>query len=199
MEKNKVIGMVIILATLISLGVWELWGRENLMYDRVLVLSSDMEKGQVVEKENLREKRVENANSQAIKSLDYKSLLGKETAHFIPKNTELFEEYFQEEEFNIEGKGDKMVFPIPKEWLLAYPDTIRRGDRALFYYKGKILCNCYVIHVRDGSNQEVNYSDHGRLKSDSKAVSIEVVVDFQTLEKMKDITKDGEKLILLYQ
>lgn len=199
MVRKKLIGMVLIVCTLISLGMWELWGREKLIYDKVLVLKNNVEKGQAIEKKNLEEKLVENPNEKSIKATEFKEIIGKEASHFIPKDTEIFREYFKEPDFNVEGNENKMVFAVPDEWILSCPSTIKRGDRAIFYYKGKIVAECYVIHVRDGSNQEVNYLDSNRLQATSKVVSVEVVADFSAIQKLKEITKGQEQVIIMYR
>ena len=36
--KKRIAGIVLIVLSVGALGFWELWGRENITYDRVLVL-----------------------------------------------------------------------------------------------------------------------------------------------------------------
>ena len=50
---KKLAGFLIITAALVSLAVWELWGRESLAYKEVLVLVRDLPAGSVISAEDL--------------------------------------------------------------------------------------------------------------------------------------------------
>ena len=52
--KKKIAGITLILLSLGALGFWEMWGRENITYDRVLVLKDSLPKNTLITSEMLR-------------------------------------------------------------------------------------------------------------------------------------------------
>ena len=59
MMKRKIAGILLIVLSLGTLGFWELWGRENMTYDRVLVLKESLPKNTLVTEDMFREKKME--------------------------------------------------------------------------------------------------------------------------------------------
>jgi hypothetical protein len=64
-------------------------------------------------------------------SADASKLLQLEARQFIPAGAQLLTEYFEAPQLVL--KDGQYIFPIPNEWIVAFPDTIRRGDIAYFY------------------------------------------------------------------
>lgn len=198
LNRSKIAGLVIIAASLLLLGIWELWARESLMYDRVLVLKSPLDGNVALTAKLLREKRVEKAPAGALKVGDENQIIGKETGHYIPAGTELFKEYFQESSFQVGGTTGKFILSIPDTWLMSYPQTMKRGDRAFFYCGGEIVTDAVVAYVRDGTNQEVVYEGQGRFNSSAKVSLIEVVADEKQMKLLGNLADKGNRFVILY-
>ena len=186
------------LLSLGALGFWELWGRENITYDKVLVFKESQPKNTLVTADMFRERKIENAGKGVILSSQMKELMGMETSQFVPAGTELYKEYFQESIFAVGPEEGKYILSVPSQWLKAFPQTLRRGDRAFFYCGGEPVTDAVVAYVRDGTNQEVYYGDDERLTSSSAVSLIEVIVDEKQAELLGKLAENGNKFVILY-
>ena len=196
--KKRIAGIVLIVLSVGALGFWELWGRENITYDRVLVLKESLPKNTLITADMLRERRVEKAGEGAIRTEQRNEIVGLETGQFIPAGTELYKEYFQESIFSEGEEQGKYILSVPAQWLKAFPQTLRRGDRAFFYCGGEPVTDAVVAYVRDGTNQEVYYGDDERLTSSSSVSLIEIVVDKEQASLLGKLAEKGNKFVVLY-
>ena len=62
--KRKIAGIMLVMLSLSTLGFWELWGRENLTYDRVLVLKESLPQNTLVTEDMFRERRIEKRGTE---------------------------------------------------------------------------------------------------------------------------------------
>ena len=196
--KKRIAGSVLIVLSVGALGFWELWGRENITYDRVLVLKESLPKNTLITADMLRERKVEKAGEGAIRTEQRNEIVGLETGQFIPAGTELYKEYFQESIFSVGEEQGKYILSVPAQWLKAFPQTLRRGDRAFFYCGGEPVTDAVVAYVRDGTNQEVYYGDDERLTSSSSVSLIEIVVDKEQASLLGKLAEKGNKFVVLY-
>ena len=196
--KRRIAGIVLVVLSVGALGFWELWGRENITYDRVLVLKEALPKNTLITADKLRVKKVDRAGEGALMEGEKGEIVGLETTQFIPAGTELYREYFQESIFAVGEEQGRYILSIPDQWLKAFPQTLRRGDRAFFYCGGEPVTDAVVAYVRDGTNQEVYYGDDERLTSSSSVSLIEVVVDREQAALLGKLAEKGNKFVLLY-
>ena len=196
--KRRIAGIVLVMFSVGALGFWELWGRENITYDRVLVLKEALPKNTLITADMLRVKKVDRAGDGALIEVEKSEIVGLETTQFVPAGTELYREYFQESIFSVGEEQGRYILSIPAQWLKAFPQTLRRGDRAFFYCGGEPVTDAVVAYVRDGTNQEVYYGDDERLTSSSSVSLIEVVVDREQAALLGKLAEKGNKFVLLY-
>ena len=196
--KRRIAGIVLVMFSVGALGFWELWGRENITYDRVLVLKEALPKNTLITADMLRVKKVDRAGEGALMEGEKGEIVGLETTQFVPAGTELYREYFQESIFAVGEEQGRYILSIPAQWLKAFPQTLRRGDRAFFYCGGEPVTDAVVAYVRDGTNQEVYYGDDERLTSSSSVSLIEVVVDREQAALLGKLAEKGNKFVLLY-
>lgn len=196
--KRRIAGIVLVMFSVGALGFWELWGRENITYDRVLVLKEALPKNTLITADMLRVKKVDRAGEGALIEGEKSEIVGLETTQFVPAGTELYREYFQESIFAVGEEQGRYILSIPAQWLKAFPQTLRRGDRAFFYCGGEPVTDAVVAYVRDGTNQEVYYGDDERLTSSSSVSLIEVVVDREQAALLGKLAEKGNKFVLLY-
>lgn len=196
--KRRIAGIVLVMFSVGALGFWELWGRENITYDRVLVLKEALPKNTLITADMLRVKKVDRAGEGALMEGEKSEIVGLETTQFVPAGTELYREYFQESIFAVGEEQGRYILSIPAQWLKAFPQTLRRGDRAFFYCGGEPVTDAVVAYVRDGTNQEVYYGDDERLTSSSSVSLIEVVVDREQAALLGKLAEKGNKFVLLY-
>lgn len=196
--KRRIAGIVLVMFSVGALGFWELWGRENITYDRVLVLKEALPKNTLITADMLRVKKVDRAGEGALMEGEKSEVVGLETTQFVPAGTELYREYFQESIFAVGEEQGRYILSIPAQWLKAFPQTLMRGDRAFFYCGGEPVTDAVVAYVRDGTNQEVYYGDDERLTSSSSVSLIEVVVDREQAALLGKLAEKGNKFVLLY-
>ena len=84
---KKIAGFVIIAIALISLGVWELWGRENIAYKEILVLNCDFTANMQIEEKHISTKKTDNPDSNVLRPKDKDEIIGMEASQFIAKDS----------------------------------------------------------------------------------------------------------------
>lgn len=198
MMKQKAAGILLIVISLGALGFWEFWGRENLAYEQVIVLRQNIPENTEIVRSLLEVKRVENPGDQVLMEKDAAALIGMESAQFIPAGTPLHREFFQDPSLATGGNTGQYILSIPAEWLISFPQTLRRGDEVSFYYGEKQVTSARVAHVRDSSNQEVVSSDDARLQATAPASQLEVVVTEAEAVKLAAMAEKGKRFMILY-
>lgn len=196
--KRRIAGILIIVLSVGALGFWETWGRENLSYHKIAVLKESIEADTEITQEMLLPKKVESTTEGAISWDRASELIGMESRHFVAGDLELHREYFREPEFKVGKKYDRYILMIPEPWLMSYPESIKRGDKAFFYLGEKRVISCSVAHVKDSYGQEIVYSDLKRYHPSGTIKSIEVIVSSSQMEKLNRLFKKGNRFTLIY-
>lgn len=198
MMKQKAAGILLIVISLGALGFWEFWGRENLAYEQILVLRQNIPENTEIVRSLLEVKRVENPGEKVLLEKDAATLIGMESSQFIPAGTPLHREFFQDPSLATGGSTGQYILSIPDEWLISFPQTLRRGDEVGFYYGEKQVISARVAHVRDSSNQEVVSADDARLQATAPASQLEVVVTEAEAVKLAAMAEKGKRFMVLY-
>lgn len=196
--KKRIAGIVLVVLSLGALGFWELWGRENLSYDTVLVLRESQPAHTLITAEMLKERKVEQKSESSLGPEAVAELIGLETAQFVAGGTELYYEYFSESVFAADEENGRYVLSLPEHWLQSYPQTIKRGDKIYFYCGGRIVADAVAVHVRDGTNQEVWYGDYERSSASAAVSLIEIVAGEEQVKILADLAGKGNKFVVLY-
>ncbi|MDD6815726.1 MAG: hypothetical protein PUE84_04695 [Firmicutes bacterium] len=196
--KKRIAGLILIVASLGCLGFWEFWGREHLSYEKVLVFRQDTARNTAVEESMLEVVFMEEPPDGALRAEDASSLMNLETVQYVPAGTPLFSEFFQDPRLSVGGTSGQYVLSIPNQWLLSYPQTLRRGDTVRFYCEEEIVLSAVVAYARDSSNQEVVSADDDRLKASAPVSLVEVIVDEEKALKLGKLGEEGKKFVLLY-
>lgn len=195
---KKIAGLIIITVALVSIFIWEFWGRENLAYKEVLVMKDDTPASTVIKAEDFTTKKVENPSTVALKAKDINWLTGMETAQYVPGGIELRKEFFISSQYNTTAEKGKHILCVPEDWVLSFPKGIRRGDRVSFY-KGKLkIVEAVVIHAYDSAGQEVSSKDNDRLKAEGVVSRIEIVSSAEKLIALSEAVSKGKKVTMFY-
>ena len=96
------------------------------------------------------------------------------------------------------GDTGQYILSIPDQWLMSYPQTLRRGDEVSFYCGGKLVTSALVAYARDSSNQEVMSGDDARLEASASVSLVEVVVTEAQAVMLGKLADQGERFVLLY-
>lgn len=198
-SKKRIIGIILIFSTLTALAFWELWGRSNLGYQKVPVLKKDTERYTKITADMLTFKPIEHPNKGTLTGADVEGLEGMAAGQYIPAGEPLYANYFTEAEFMTGEATDSFILALPEQWLAAYPQTLRRGDRVFFYCGGEAVTDAIAVHVKDSNNQEIYSAGNERLQDSGRVQSIEVVVNATQASQLEKLAAKGNRFLLLYQ
>ena len=194
---KRIVGFAMIAIALVTITIWEFWGRENISYKSVLVLKEDKEPYTVVEEWDFEIKKIESPSDKALTARDLESLKGKGTAQYVAKGAELRKEYFESSKFAIGSDSKKALISLSADWLLSYPQTLRRGDEIILYSGTVKLMDGVVAHAKDSNGQEVVSQDAGRLNSSSVIGYIEIIGNEDSLVEISRQAGEGNKFTLI--
>lgn len=195
---KRIAGLIIISVALTSMFIWELWGRENLYYQEVLVLKEDKASGTIIKREDLTTAKFENPAPKVLLQNDAEGIIGMETVQFVPGKTELRKEFFCDSKYNTEDNKGRHILCITEDWVLSFPKGIRRGDEVSLYNGNKKILEAVVIHAYDSAGREVISKDGDRLISEGIVSRIEIVSSAEKLVKLSSLAGKGKKLTMLY-
>lgn len=198
-SKKRIIGIILIFSTLTALAFWELWGRSNLRYQKIPVLKKDTERYTKITADMLTFKPIEHPNKGTLTGADVEGLEGMAAGQYIPAGEPLYANYFTEAEFMTGEATDSFILALPEQWLAAYPQTLRRGDRVFFYCGGEAVTDAIAVHVKDSNNQEIYSAGNERLQDSGRVQSIEVVVNATQASQLEKLAAKGNRFLLLYQ
>ena len=190
---KKVIGFIVVASAVVSMGIWEFWGREAATTEEILVLKEPLPANRILELEDFKLKKVESPSKHSLRSTDLEGLVGLKTGQFVPEETELRREFFVESDYIIGGDTGKAMMTLCMDWLVSFPQTMARGDKLCLYDGREKVGDVIVAHVRDSSNNEVLYTGRDRINSTGVVLNIEVISDISSLITISEIAKSNKK------
>ncbi len=217
-----IIGILIIVIAIAGLYVWEAFGEKAFMYTEVVVLSEDITKHKTVEANMLTTIKVPVDSVVKGAVTNPKAIVGKESQVFIPKNMQLVKQFFEEDDFLL--KDDEFVLSVPSEWIISYPQALRRGDKVYFspiivadmgayevdaemympvtsdFVPINNMVSATVYYAKDSTNREVkDESAEPRLDGSGNVSNIEIVVTNAQYQELYSKYTSGYRFVLLYK
>ena len=186
-----------IVLSLSLMGVWEFWGREELAYEDILVLRKPLEAGTILSEDSFSVKKADSPSKEALRPGDRSELVGLATSQYVADDLELRREYFTPVEYRVGGDTGRGIMALSMDWLLSYPQTLRRGDKVELYKESKKLGECVVAHVRDSANNEIVFSPGDRSSSTGTALYVEVIGEIGTLVGISKEAAKGNRFSLI--
>lgn len=173
------IGIGCIIISIIVLGTWELWGRDKLNTEEIVVLKDNLEKGSIVTAKDIKVVRTKEKIKGVIKYKDlknfktYKNDSVLEAKQFIHKEAPLFKEYFMEESKSLKDEKSKMLLiSLPITSLEALPEKIDKGKNLFFYSDGQTVSQGKFIGLyREKGCLEIEVEPEG-ISNLSAAISL---------------------------
>ena len=193
---RRIIGLAMITVTLAAIGIWEFWGRENISYRQVIVLREDTKAHTVISEDDIQTKKLESPSGEALTEADAEKLIGMETSQYVAADTELRREYFQTSQFAVGQDSGKALMSLPSDWLLSFPQTLRRGDKVNIYNGTVKLMEAVTAHVKDSGGQEVLSQDSQRMEASSALSHIEIIGSEEDLLELSKLASEGAKFTL---
>jgi len=204
--KKTYIGIILIVLSLAGIFGWEFYGRERLMYTEILTVNQNIDAGTVITQDMLASRKTDGASSRSYRVQSVGEVIGKEATGFIPAGAELYPEYFSEIDLVVHEDRGEFVLSIPSNWVVSYPQTIRRGDKVTFLCDGsEILSGITVLYAKSSGNTEV-VSDNERLADAANVSLLEVIVDKSQAQLLSELASGNEEeliepktFVILYQ
>lgn len=191
--KRRIIAIVLIIVGVAAMVFWEGWGRESILYDKVLVVNKDIQAGQMLTETDLIEQLVpRELLIQGSYTRDtFAELAGKMAKSYIPKNAQINESMVYIDDLFI-GKNQSIYY-IPSNWIASMSTSIRRGDTLEFYLEGgtKKIGEYKVAFAKSSDESEVitvgdDKSTLDRTGASGVATHIEIIC---TLDEYKNLYK----------
>lgn len=195
---KKVIGVVLILASIASMYTWERWGRDKYLYNEVLVYADDIDETEIITEGMLATKKVNYLPSSALTPKDINKIIGQAARSFLNKGSYVFTNQVEVAELSVDVNKDSYIMSLPKEWLGNCPTSIERGDDVYFYSNGELITKAKVSHVKDSTNQEVKSLDPERLSLSANVGNVEVIVNASQIALLNNEEIKEEEVIVLY-
>lgn len=226
MQKVKgYIGIFLFLLVIIGIYFWEVYGREQLLYSNVYVTSVDLFPGDTLTADKVTLVKLEQeflVKNSITTNNDLSNIIGYEAKHFIPANSQVIKDFFDIPEIVL--NDDEYICPIPSDWIMAFPQSLRRKDTvSLFAVTASVnkekakdysiedikymikdkepLFSTTVAYVKDSSNREViDVKESGeRMDASSKINSVELVMDAKKFEVLNNFYEAGYKFVIMYR
>lgn len=224
MNQTKVkgfLGILFILLMFAGFFSWEFYFKDTLMYEEVIVLTTEKAKGEIITAEEVTTKSVQfDSFANAIKNPEL--VVGKATLVDISPDIPLSEKYFGDQETTV--LKDEFVFAIPSDWIYGVPQSLRSSDEIYFYEvkpeqkldnvtiieenqideiekldEYEFVLSTRVMYVKDSGNREVVNVNETREDASGTIDSIEIVVDVEELQTLEAKYRNGSKFIILYR
>lgn len=128
---NTIVSIGLILGAISAIILWEAYLDDIINTKEVVVATRTLEKNAVIGKDDIKLARIpiEQVPENAI--IDPGKTLGKETAFIIRKGQQIVTDTIDFE--GIVPNSDQVIVPIPKEWLISVPGSLRRKDKVNIY------------------------------------------------------------------
>ncbi len=157
MNYKNIAGIAMIALSLCGMIFWEMFGREALTLETVVVAAADIREGSVVDAASFRLAKLpkDSVIASSVSWDQAMALSGKVARIDIMENQQIDVSAFTEKSRLIsEGVS---IFSIPKEWIYSRPAGLRAGDGVAIYLmpEEQLLGSFTIAYLRDSSEQAV--------------------------------------------
>jgi len=218
----SILGVVLMIASIITIYWWETSGRAQLLYSEVVVLNQSIEADTTITEDMLDLVKIDPGSFIEGAVVDKEKVIGKTTTQYIPKYSQLNLEYFKGEKVK-SSKEDQYIFTIPADWIITFPNSLRRGD-IIYFYPVKIedekeeesnsfnisssikvtkesdLVKSEVAYLKDSGNREVvDTVGNERYDASANITSIEIITNWEDFSYLQGLAYKNYKFIILYK
>lgn len=213
------------LASITTVYYWETKGRDKFLYGEVLVLNQSVEAFTTITEDMLDFIKIDPGNFIEGAVVDKNEVIGKSAMHYIPKYSQLALAYFIGEKVEA-AKEDQYIFTIPPDWIITFPNSLRRGDE-IYFYPVKIpevnkegedknisfntsksikisreenMIKGEVAYLKDSGNREVvTVAGEDRDDASANIASIEVIANYEDISYLQGLVDENWKFIILFK
>ena len=219
-----ILGIVLMLASVTAMFWWETKGRSLFLYKEVLVLNQSVEASMTITSDMVSFIRVDPDNFIEGALVSKEKVLGKTVSHYIPKYSQLNLEYFLSEKAE-DAEEDCYIFNVPADWIITFPNSLRRGD-TVYFYPVKVskenverdkdssfntsnnikisgeenLIKSKIAYLKDSGKREVvDTEGEERYDASANIASIEIITSYEDFSYLKGLARKDYKFIILYK
>jgi len=217
-----ILGIVLMIASIITICWWETTGRAQFLYSEVLVLNQSVKANTAITEDMLGIIKISPGTFIEGAVVDKEKVIGKTTAQYIPKYSQLNLTYFLGEKVEA-VKEDLYIFTIPADWIITFPNSLRRGDMVYFYpvkivdekveenkslnssgsikvTKESDLVKSEIAYLKDSGNREVvDTVGEDRFDASANIASIEIITNWKDFSYLQGLAEVNYKFIILYK
>ena len=176
---KRIFGLLLICISVFAIIGWEHWGKDRFLYDEVLVLRENVEKGTIITKDMVDVKMAEE-DEPCLEFSEKEKIIGMQAAGFIHKGVPLFAAYFQEPGLAPDETKNLYGMCLPSGWIASKPAALSRGDKVFLFFGNRLLTEADVVEVgKDGS--------------------VEIIVGKEQAAAICQVTETGGHLVLIYR
>ncbi|MBR3785207.1 MAG: hypothetical protein IKJ77_02230 [Firmicutes bacterium] len=176
---KRVFGLFLICISIAGFVFWEQWGKERILYDEILVLRQNVEKGTIITEDMLDVRKLD-FDEPCLSFAEGKELVGMQAAAFIHKGSPLFAAYFQEPDLSPDESKNRYGMCLPTDWITSRPTALSRGDKVFLFFGKRMVTEADVVEVtKDGA--------------------VEIIVGKTQAADICQVTEAGGRLALVYQ
>ena len=176
-RRRKLFGLFFIAISLVGIYGWETWGKEKMLYDDVLVLREDIERGTIITKDMLDVKRMD-VDEDYLPFDERDRIIGMQASGFLHKGIPLFCENFENDALAPDEKENRYGLCIPTDWIASRPEKMTRGDRIFLFCGKRLIAEALISNLDKDEN-------------------IEVIVSKDETASICDFVSQGMKLVLV--
>ena len=209
---RKFAGIILIIAAVLLLTLWEVKGREIVLMDSVLAAKREIAAGETLDESMFITVSVpiDAKAVSAVEAKDRGSVNGKITTVAIARNGQVPARYIRGKE--AANNEDDSYFVIRREWIYMRSSALRRGDFVdIISSDGEVDFGRYKIaSVKNAEEQEVVESGPAgdkavdgrksrRINGNYKIDHVEIIADRQHYMDIKEYAESapGHSLILI--
>lgn len=158
---RRLIGISIIIVSMISMLIWEIWVKEKLFYDEAIVLKYDVERGTEITEDMLDKVLIPDLQiSTCLKVGDEGKLSSKEAVQFIKGGTPVCDEYFSPVGSIAEASSGTLALIISKDVVMGSMRQLECGEKILLYSKDTVLSTAIVGNVDVDGDASIILEEH---------------------------------------
>ena len=176
-RRKQILGLFLLAVSILGLAGWEQWGKERLLYDQVLVLRENVNRGTVIT-ENMLDVRSMEMDEPCLQFSEKEKVIGMEAAAFVHKGVPLFSAYFRDPDLTADQTKNRYGMCLPTDWIASKPTTLSRGDKVFLFFGKQLITKAAVSDV-------------------TKNGEVEIIVGKEQAASICQVTIDGGKLALV--
>lgn len=209
---KRIFGLLYLLVGIGLIMAWNFYLEDRVNTVVIVKAKTDIQKDEILSDANImlvRENR-EKLISDVLTEENYQSLLGKEAAQYIPKNSQINASMI--DFFGVVPNADQEIVAIKDDWIYSMPGSLRRKDRINIYlvepeknqyetynsysygYNTEIQANDNSYEIQDDLQEDVSLDLEDYPMPIDEPILRDIVVAYAKDNANREVKSDEERL-----